>query len=760
MDLMATYSREITGNRFGDNTTINQGDVHYHSPNDKTQEANDMKCLTDLRSTDPRDDKTRIEATKGGLFNDSYRWIIEHRDFRKWRDDERSRLLWIKGDPGKGKTMLLCGIVNELSHRTRLRDQKANTLLSYFFCQAADERINSATAVLRGLIYLVVEQQPLLVSHVQKKYKHGGEALFKDANAWSALSEIFSNILEDASLERTYIIIDALDECVTDLPKLLDFISMKSALFSRVKWIVSSRNWPDIEERLDSATQQMRLCLELNEKSISAAVNAYIEHQVKQLAQRKNYDARTKDAVQRHLSSNSNNTFLWVALVCQNLEKISLQNTLRKLNEFPPGLDSLYKRMMEQIHDLEDVDDTDFCCQILATVLHVYRPVTLAELGTLIESPDDNPADAELIYKAIGLCGSLLTVRDSRVYVIHQSAKDYLSGKVVSTAFLPSPTDVHGIIFSRSLQVMSATLRRNIYNLYPPGLPINEIKAPDPDPLKAIRYSCIHWVDHFCNMHNSNSQSQDQVNNEKCQTAFLFLRKYFLYWLEALGLMGYTEDGVLSMTMLENLLRTLRGHSHSVTSVAFSADGRDIASGSSDNTIKIWDATTGKERQTLRSHSRLVTSVAFSANSRDIASGLSDNTIKIWDATTGKERQTLRGHSHSATSVAFSADGRDIASGSSDNTIKIWDATTGKERQTLRGHSGWVYSVAFSADGRDIASGSDDQTIKIWDATTGKEQQTLTGHSGAVQSVAFSADGRYIASGSSDKTIKIWDAST
>jgi hypothetical protein len=551
MDLMATYSREITGNRFGDNTTINQGDVHYHSPNDKTQKANDMKCLTDLRTTDPRDDKTRIEATKGGLFNDSYRWIIEHRDFRKWRDDERSRLLWIKGDPGKGKTMLLCGIVNELSHRTRLRDQKANTLLSYFFCQAADERINSATAVLRGLIYLVVEQQPLLVSHVQKKYKHGGEALFKDANAWSALSEIFSNILEDASLERTYIIIDALDECVTDLPKLLDFISMKSALFSRVKWIVSSRNWSDIEERLDSATQQMRLCLELNEKSISA----YIEHQVKQLAQRKNYDARTKDAVQRHLSSNSNNTFLWVALVCQNLEKISLQNTLRKLNEFPPGLDSLYKRMMEQIHDLEDVDDTDFCCQILATVLHVYRPVTLAELGTLIESPDDNPADAELIYKAIGLCGSLLTVRDSKVYVIHQSAKDYLSGKVVSTAFLPSLTDVHGIIFSRSLQVMSATLRRNIYNLYPPGLLFNEIKAPDPDPLKAIRYSCIHWVDHFCNMHSSNSQSQDQVNDEKCQTAFLFLRKYFLYWLEALGLMGYIEDGVLSMTRLENLLR-------------------------------------------------------------------------------------------------------------------------------------------------------------------------------------------------------------
>ncbi|KAL7940607.1 NACHT domain-containing protein [Trichoderma barbatum] len=455
--------------------------------------------------------------------------------------------------------MLLCGIVNELSSETRLKDQKANTLLSYFFCQAADERINSATAVLRGLIYLVVEQQPLLISHIQKKYKHGGEAVFQDVNAWTALSEIFSNILEDASLERTYVIIDALDECVTDLPKLLDFINTKSTLFSRVKWIVSSRNWPDIEERLDSATQQMRLCLELNEKSISAAVDAYIKHRVELLAQKKKYNAITKNTIHHHLSSNSNNTFLWVALVCQNLEKISLQSPLRMLNKFPPGLDSLYMRMLEQIHNLEDISDANFCYQILATVLLVYQPVTLAELGTLIESPDDNLADAELIDRAIRFCGSFLTIRDSRVYVIHQSAKDYLSGKAAPTIFPSGSANVHGVIFSQSLQAMSATLQRNIYNLYSPGTSINDIKAPDPDPLAAIQYSCVHWVDHFCYIHDSNSQSQDQVGH-KYQEVFLFLRKYFLYWLEALGLTGHIEDGILSIIRLENLLRVSQKH--------------------------------------------------------------------------------------------------------------------------------------------------------------------------------------------------------
>lgn len=529
-----------------DNARAHIGNVvHIHQAEDR--------CLSDLRNTDPRLDKARIEATKGGLFEGSYRWILEHSDFRQWREDEHCRLLWIKGDPGKGKTMLLCGIVNELTPQTRLKDKEASTMLSYFFCQAADERINSATAVLRGLIYLIVEQQPPLISHIQKQYKHGGEATFKDVNAWSTLSEIFLDILEDASLERTYVIIDALDECVTDLPKLLGFINTNSTLFSRVKWIVSSRNWPDIEERLDSAAQQLRLCLELNEKSVSTAVNAYIEHQVDKLAQKKKYNAETKGAVQHHLSFNSNDTFLWVALVCQNLEKISLKNTLLKLNEFPPGLDALYERMLKQIHQLEDVSDTEFCCRILATVLLVYRPVTLAELSSIIESSDDALIDAESMHKAIELCGSFLTVRDSQVYVIHQSAKDYLSDKAASTAFFPTPADVHGDIFLRSIQAMSATLRRNIYNLHSPGRSSNEIKVPNPDPLSAIRYSCIHWVDHFCDLYHS--QSHDEADKESRQTVFLFLRKYFLYWLEALGVTGHIEDGVLSMVKLEDLLR-------------------------------------------------------------------------------------------------------------------------------------------------------------------------------------------------------------
>ncbi|MCA2721359.1 MULTISPECIES: serine/threonine-protein kinase [unclassified Microcystis] len=207
-------------------------------------------------------------------------------------------------------------------------------------------------------------------------------------------------------------------------------------------------------------------------------------------------------------------------------------------------------------------------------------------------------------------------------------------------------------------------------------------------------------------------------------------------------------------------LRTLTGHSDWVMSVAYSPDGRYLASGSSDNTIKIWEVATGKQLHTLTGHSSGVLSVVYSPDGRYLASGSYDKTIKIWEVATGKELRTLTGHSRAVWSVVYSPDGRYLASGSSDKTIKIWEVATGKELRTLTGHSYRVYSVAYSPDGRYLASGGDDDTIKIWEVATGKELRTLTGHSNVVRSVAYSPDGRYLASGSHDNTIKIWEVAT
>ncbi|KNG48588.1 hypothetical protein TW65_04662 [Stemphylium lycopersici] len=404
-------------------------------------------CLRDLRSGDPRDDKKRIEDTKGGLLADSYRWVLDNSTFQQWQQDPHSRLLWVKGDPGKGKTMLLCGLINELQS-----SMPSSALLSYFFCQATDARINSATAALRGLLHMLVTQQPSLASHIRKKYDCAGKAMFEDANAWIVLTEIFEAVLQDPSLRMTYLMIDALDECVTDLPKLLEFVAKQSSVSSRVKWLVSSRNWPDIEAQLEQAGYKVKLSLELNAQSVAAAVDVFIQQKVDQLAQEKQYKPEVRHAVLQHLRSNANDTFLWVALVCQDLKTTPKWNVRKKLALFPPGLDSLYKRMMDQI---SESNGAEICLQVLASTAILYRPVTISELAAFVEQLEDLD-DLESVREIVGFCGSFLTLREDTVYFVHQSAKDFLFAEANNEAFPGGSEAVHRTIFLRP--VSSVTL--------------------------------------------------------------------------------------------------------------------------------------------------------------------------------------------------------------------------------------------------------------------------------------------------------------
>ena len=224
-------------------------------------------------------------------------------------------------------------------------------------------------------------------------------------------------------------------------------------------------------------------------------------------------------------------------------------------------------------------------------------------------------------------------------------------------------------------------------------------------------------------------------------------------------LRGWEHDYLYTLFNMNQ--QTSRGHKGEVYSVAFSPDGKKIVSGSSDNTLKVWDATSGQEIRTVKVNTSTVYYAAFSPDARKIVSGSHDKTLKVWDATSGQETLTLKGHTHQVTSVAFSPDGKKIVSGSWDNTLKVWDASNGQETLTLKGHTGWVNSVAFSPDGKKIVSGSGDTTLKVWDAATGQETRTpIKGHADSIRCVAFSPDGKTIVSGSFDRTLKVWDAET
>ncbi len=206
------------------------------------------------------------------------------------------------------------------------------------------------------------------------------------------------------------------------------------------------------------------------------------------------------------------------------------------------------------------------------------------------------------------------------------------------------------------------------------------------------------------------------------------------------------------------LLRMLEGHRSGVCSVAFDPQGETLASGSVDTTVKLWEVRSGELLHTLTGHMAEVYSVFFDPNSETLASGGSDKTVKLWGG--GIFPRTLQGHSDTVLSVAFNPQGETLASGSRDETVKLWDAPSGKLLRTLVGHQSRIYSVAFDPQGRMLASGSRDNTLKLWEVRSGKLLRTLEGHTGDIEIVTFSPDGRLLASKSDDHSIRLWSCET
>ena len=199
---------------------------------------------------------------------------------------------------------------------------------------------------------------------------------------------------------------------------------------------------------------------------------------------------------------------------------------------------------------------------------------------------------------------------------------------------------------------------------------------------------------------------------------------------------------------------TLTGHTDEVYSIAFSADGTILASGSGDGTVRLWDVAAGSLISTLE-HGGGVHSVSFSSDSITLASA-TGRKVRLWDVSTGNLINTLTGHTGGVHSVSFSPDGGILASGSADNTVRLWDVTTGSLTNTLK-HTGGVHSVSFNPDGGTLASGSADNTVRLWDVSTGNLIKILTGHTDEVYSVSFSPDGGTLASAGLDNTVRLWD---
>lgn len=435
-----------------------------------------------------------IEHTKGRLLHGSGSWLYANPTFNDWLTCKRSRVLWLNGDPGRGKTMLAISVLKSISERIKASSSGPSVTLAYFFCDTKDNRRNNSIVALRGLIYQLLHDRPDLTSQFRALFSREGDQLFNSPTALQSLWRILRGFFSNPSIRQVYIIIDALDELdeesVDDMLKLLgpfldfeqhslgDRLRPDQASDCQVKWFLTSRNVRSISGTL---CQTLNISLEENSDHVRDAVSKFIDVRVDQLRQEKGYSSDLTHRVVNTLGEISEGTFLYVSMACGALSRpnVRLFDTDKVLRTFPKGLEALYERMIKQIHTSADEDHVQYAKAILRTMVLAVRPLSLQELALMAGLPEAHRFDMNMLHEYVALCGSFVTQRQDKVYFVHESVRTYLMSI--------------DKIFSRPIPQYHADLARLLIGTI---LDSGEVISNGDSKSSISTYPRLFWVDH------------------------------------------------------------------------------------------------------------------------------------------------------------------------------------------------------------------------------------------------------------------------
>lgn len=497
-------------------------------------ERND--CLQSIRAVDPKDTIEKIETIRDKVIREAYDWILETKEYQSvtdWTEKQQNRVLWIHGPAGTGKTMLSIGMIRELEALPAAYAPH----MSYFFCDNDDREINTPTAVLRTLVYLLLIQQPHLFSHLLQDYKTSGKDRFTDGNAFYFLRRIFYNMLQDEQFRPTYFMIDALDECSrvpadgAKIETLKDLIANSLRLTQNLRWIITSR--PEIALDEDLEDFHAGTLSQIDVQGQSGAVQAYVDYKLSKLRHKRGYTDQIVNDLSRELNSRADSIFLWVAIVFREIPKWRPSKAMEALSGLPGDLTKLYDKLMANI-ETELGDTPELCKNVLVASCLANRPLSTDELEVCADLPSGTPAS-----EITTTCGSFLGIEGDFVHPLHQSAKEYLVKKLLAEQSLLFQG--HLAIFKRSVREMSNTLATNIYGLEP-DTRSESVQPPQPDPLGSIRYSCEYWVDHLCALDDQCLRDGKLLDDDG--EVLAFLKVHLLHWLESLSLIHSFSAGV------------------------------------------------------------------------------------------------------------------------------------------------------------------------------------------------------------------------
>ena len=396
-------------------------------------------CVQALFVTDPADDLQMIANKKDRPLEATDIWLLNDSAYLKWLGDNHSCVLWLHGDPGKGKTMLAIALIEEFSKRTQPYLSASDVALVYFFCDNQDDRRKTAPLILRGLIYQILCQRPDLTIYLHNEYEKQREQLFTSPNSLQALWRIFHSIVNNSGILEIVIVIDALDECDPESMDLFlvliePYISVQENSQAqvhqndtncRMKWLLTSRNDLRIKQPL---TGSLDVSLEENSSHVHEAVRKFIDVKVKQLTRVKHYDNALAALVEENLRQKAEGTFLWVALACRELSKPSVLsvNTEEMLLQLPQGISPMYTRIMDQVLTSSDEKSAIYIKAILQSMIVALRPLMLPELAVAAGLPQQYHHNIHILGEYVDQCGSMITVRERQAHFVHLSAKTYL----------------------------------------------------------------------------------------------------------------------------------------------------------------------------------------------------------------------------------------------------------------------------------------------------------------------------------------------